>query len=234
MGAGNRSLVESETHARRALEIDPSLPAAHAALAHSYRHQWRFREADKEFQSAIAADERSTIAQQLYALYLASAGRTDEAIQHGRGAFDLAPVSGLINYSLAQVYLQSGRYDDALEQAKRTVELDRHFPLAFQTLVRGNAQLGRIGDASEALDAEIRNAPEENVNVWRYLLAKRGRRDDAREVLRVEHARRKRPNSSIGEAAAVMEWKGNELQKIGKTTTPSRAGSRRSTDRWSV
>jgi hypothetical protein len=42
---------------------------------------------------------------------------------------DLAPVSGLFNHSLAQVYLQTGDFEGAIRQAERTLRIDRYYRL---------------------------------------------------------------------------------------------------------
>jgi|SoiMethySBSTD1v2_1073268.scaffolds.fasta_scaffold33456_4 DNA-binding winged helix-turn-helix (wHTH) protein/tetratricopeptide (TPR) repeat protein len=199
-----QSLADSETHARHAIEVDGSLAVAHAALGHSYWHQWRRSEAEEEFRLAMRGGDNVAVVHQLFGLYLASVGRSNEAIEHARRAVALAPVSGVINYSLAQVYLQTGRFDAALAQAQRTLDIDRHFPLAYNTLLRANSQLGRMQEASEAFDAQFRFSPQ-NTAAWRaYLLARQSRPAEARAVLESERDGRSRPKNSIGEAAAFV------------------------------
>lgn len=201
----DRALADSEVHARRALEIDETLSAAHAALGHSYWHQWRWREADAELRQAVDADDSDAVAHQLYGLYLASVGRSEEAVQHARRAVALAPVSGLLNYSLAQVYLQTGDFESAIIQADRTLQIDRHFPLAYYTLVRANAQLGRLTDATDAIEAGLLHTPDDSMAVWRaYVDARLGRMDEARTFLAARRAARKVPGSSVAEASVLV------------------------------
>jgi tetratricopeptide (TPR) repeat protein len=162
----DRARADSETHARRALELDGSSAAAYAALGHSYWQQWRWNAADAAFQRAITFDEHDPVAHQLYGLYLASRGRGDVARQHAERALELAPTSGLLNYSLAQVYFQTGEFEAAATQAKRTLEMERHFPLAFPLLARAYAQLGQWDAAASALDSGERYAPDQTLAFW--------------------------------------------------------------------
>jgi DNA-binding winged helix-turn-helix (wHTH) protein/Tfp pilus assembly protein PilF len=198
-----QALADSEVHARRALELDGSLSEARAALGHSHWHRWKWREAAEEFERALALDDQAPVTHQLFGLYLASIGRVDDAILHARRAVELAPVSGAINYSLAHVYLQTGHYDLAVEQAHRTLEIDRHFPLAFQALFRAEVQLGRIADAMSAFEAQQRYSPEEVQLGWQaFLLARAGRMTEARNVMDMHVARRRR--ASLADAAAFV------------------------------
>ena len=146
-----KALADAEAHAREALRLDDSLASAHAALGHCYWQQWKWDEADQEFQKALAGAGDTATSHQLYGLYLASVGRKPEAVSEARRAVELAPISGLMNYSLAQVYLQTGDFEQALTQANKTLQMDRHYPSAFQTLLRANIQLGRLAEAERAL-----------------------------------------------------------------------------------
>jgi Flp pilus assembly protein TadD len=104
---------------------------------------------------------------------------------------------------LAQVYLQTGHFDLAVEQAQRTLEMDRHFPLAFQTLIRASSQLGRTEDARNALDAQLRHSPADVQAGWHaYSLARSGALSDARKVMDSHLVRRAR--ASLSDAAAFV------------------------------
>ena len=204
------SLADSELHARKALSLDSTLSTAHAALGHSYWQQWKWDEADKEFQLALDGDGDTATAHQLYGLYLASVGRRQEAVMHARRAVETQPVSGLFNYSLAQVYLQTGDYQAALAQAERTLRIDRHYPNAFQNLLRANIQLGRLAEAERALDEEMLHFQDKSLTPWRvFLLARSGRVQQARALFQAEaFTGRKNPHPSLGHAAALLAIEG--------------------------
>jgi len=193
-----QAIRNGEAHARMALDIDASLPVAHAALGHSYWHQWRWADADKELGRAAKTSD-DPVAHQLYGLYLAAAGRREEAVWHGRRAVELAPTSGLLNASLAQIYLQTGDFAAAESQARHALEIDRNFPLAFVTIIRADAMMGRLDAAAKTLEQQQRAAPENDNIIWQaYLDARTGQTAEAKALLKAKPS----PKGSIGEAIA--------------------------------
>jgi TolB-like protein len=114
----------AQTHALRALSLDPSLAEAHAVLAAVLESQWNFQAADTEFQRAIALDPSDSTAQQWYAEFLARVGRYEEAERHIDRALELDPLSPIMNYSGALITM-GARMDLAasLERAERAVQL---------------------------------------------------------------------------------------------------------------
>jgi DNA-binding winged helix-turn-helix (wHTH) protein/tetratricopeptide (TPR) repeat protein len=193
-----QAIRNGEAHARMALDIDAGLPVAHAALGHSYCHQWRWADADKELGRAAKTSD-DPVAHQLYGLYLAAAGRREEAVWHGRRAVELAPTSGLLNSSLAQIYLQTGDFAAAETQARHALEIDRHFPLAFITVVRADAMMGRLDAAEKMLEEQQRVAPQNDTSTWQaYLDARTGQTAEAKALLKAKPSAK----GSIGEAIA--------------------------------
>jgi predicted Zn-dependent protease len=61
-------------------------------------------------------------------------GRRDEAIPMKRRALDLDPLSLIINADLGFLLYQCRRFDDAIVQLKKTLELDPNFPITYQYL----------------------------------------------------------------------------------------------------
>ena len=177
------ALEASEMHARRAVELDPSSPVALAALGHSFWHQHRWNEAGAAFEKAVAGNPTEASPYHLYSMYLASRGRSEEAIAAARRSLEIAPTASLMNYVLAEVYFYGGDYEHALAQARRTLEFSRHYPLAYLVVVRANAMLGRLDDASAAFDEGVRVGDLED-SAWNiYLLALRGQKEEARRQL---------------------------------------------------
>lgn len=197
-----RALADSEVHARMAVALDGSLGSAHAALGHSYWQQWQWQRADASFRRGIELEDGSPVSHQLYGLYLASIGRKAEAIAHATRAVEIAPLSGLVNYSLAQVYLQGGEFEAAIAQAKRTLTIDRHFPLAYHTLIRSHAMLGQLAEAGRAL-ADAERLGNGELSAWRaYVRAREGRIELARQLLARDDASRARKPLSMATVIA--------------------------------
>ncbi|MGH2395581.1 MAG: winged helix-turn-helix domain-containing protein [Terriglobales bacterium] len=100
--------------AHRAIELDPALPEGHAALGFILRsYEWDWQGAEKELRTALRADPNSSIAHNVYGLYLSTVGRHEEAIAAMKRAGELDPLSALVASSRAAAYANARRFDDA-------------------------------------------------------------------------------------------------------------------------
>jgi Flp pilus assembly protein TadD len=88
-----RDLQQAETYARRAIELDPSLPDAHTTLGVILASVGRKKEAIESWKQAVALDGEQFNA--LYNLWseLAAAGARDEAVRYGRQFVNTAPAA---------------------------------------------------------------------------------------------------------------------------------------------
>ncbi|MEO6213392.1 MAG: tetratricopeptide repeat protein, partial [Vicinamibacterales bacterium] len=86
-----KKLIEAETLARRALDVDPALPDAHTTLGVILSTTGRKADAIESWKRAVALD--ATQFNALYNLWLelADAGRRDEAVIYGRQFVSTAP-----------------------------------------------------------------------------------------------------------------------------------------------
>jgi serine/threonine-protein kinase len=110
--------------ATKALELDPTLPEAHAALGMIQNmFEWNWLEVEKSFQHAIALNPGDASAHQWYAAVLIQLGRTHEAIAEGKKALELDPLALPKNMMLIQIYRNARQYDLTLEQCQKTLEL---------------------------------------------------------------------------------------------------------------
>jgi TolB-like protein/DNA-binding winged helix-turn-helix (wHTH) protein len=120
-----------------ALNLDDSLADAHTSLAFVEMHyEWKFREAEQEFKRAIDLDPNYSTAHQWYAFDLAAMGRLDEAVAEVRRARQTDPFSAIVNTDAAEILYFARKYDDALRQARATVEMDPNFAHAHRVMER--------------------------------------------------------------------------------------------------
>jgi TolB-like protein/Tfp pilus assembly protein PilF len=111
--------------ALRALQLDDSLPEAHAALALIVQnHDYDWLTAEKEFKRAIALNPNYATGHQWYAEHLAWLGRFDEALRESERARQLDPLSLIIAADHGAILYYSRQYDAAIAQftAVRDVE----------------------------------------------------------------------------------------------------------------
>jgi TolB-like protein/DNA-binding winged helix-turn-helix (wHTH) protein/Tfp pilus assembly protein PilF len=115
----------AKTEALEALKYDDSLVDAHWLLATTkFLYDWDFPGAEKEFQRAIALNPNSTRAHGLYSDFLIAMGRPDEGIAEIVRSREIDPLSleRIVNVGFA--YYWTGRYDLAIEQARRVLAVD--------------------------------------------------------------------------------------------------------------
>ena len=111
--------------ARKALELDPRLAAAQAALAEvQLRYDWDWDAAERGFRRALALDPNYPDARCRYGNFLRDMGRFDEAIVEVRRAQGMDPYSRPISAAVAGVFYYAKRYDEAIEECRRTLEQD--------------------------------------------------------------------------------------------------------------
>ena len=173
--------------AQQALEIDPTLAEAHTFLAYSLAiYDWNWPEAETSFKRAIELDPNNAAAHFRYGqIYLASMGRTDEAISEMKRGFDLEPLDINMGVSLAWAYGVKGQYDEELEQAKKTYDLEPNHPLGRWMLLRAYNDKGMYAEAISLATQCLQTEPA-NQFVLReagIAYAKSGRRDKAEEVI---------------------------------------------------
>jgi len=77
---------------RRALELDPALPGAHALMGSLYQMQWQWNNAEREYKLALELDPNDAGAHLSFSSWLLSQGRTEEALAWSRRARELDPI----------------------------------------------------------------------------------------------------------------------------------------------
>ena len=117
-------MPKAEAAARKALALDDTLAEAHTSLAAVlYRHNWDWPGAEREFQLSLEMDPSYAEGHRAYAMYLLLVRRAEEAVTELQRARELSPLSIQINVELASALVRAGRYDDAIEQSQKTLQI---------------------------------------------------------------------------------------------------------------
>ena len=129
------AMPKAKTAAAKALEIDDHLAEAHVSLGYvSFTYDGDWSTAGKHFEQALALNPAYAGAHTFYAFYLSSLGQSEEALAVAKRALDRDPASPAVSHSLAvQLYL-ARQFDQAIEQAHNTLEMDAHFAISYQVL----------------------------------------------------------------------------------------------------
>jgi len=150
----------AEAAARKALELDPGSPEAHASLAFAKHHfEWDWMGAEAGYKRAIQLSPSFPIAHLRYAGYLSNAGRHEEAIREIGLARQLDPLSLTVAHNVGQVLFYARRYDEAIREVQSELALNpdriwahvilgfaymqkRMYPLAVAELERSGQLMG--------------------------------------------------------------------------------------------
>jgi tetratricopeptide (TPR) repeat protein len=134
--------------ATKALELDDSVAEAHAALGWvKWQYEWDWIGAEKQFQRSIDLSPNYAIAHGMYALYLDSMSRVDEAMAEHKRARELEPLSLIINTNVGEALYETRRYDQAIEQFRKTLEIDPDFAEAHSGLAAALESKGMYREA---------------------------------------------------------------------------------------
>src|SRR3989454_2237709 len=126
--APREGLLKAKAAARKALEIDDLLGEAHASLAHVRLHDWDWSGLEEEFKRALELNPGHAIAYHWYSEYLMTVGRADESITIIKRCQETDPLSPVICGTLGFAFFFARKYDQAIEQFRKALELDsNHF-----------------------------------------------------------------------------------------------------------
>lgn len=148
-----QAMPKAKAAAVKALEIDDHLAEAHVSLGYvSFTYDGDWSAAGKHFEQALALNPIYSGAHTFYAFYLSSLGRSEEALAVAKRALDLDPASPAVSHSLAvQLYL-ARRFDQAIEQAHNTLEMDSNFAISYQLLGEVHVSKGLYREGLLALE----------------------------------------------------------------------------------
>ncbi len=179
-------LPEAEAMAVKALQLDDNLGAAHAVLGFIRLYRLEWPGVLDEFERAVQLNPGDANSHHWYALALAAAGRSDQAISEIKLAHELDPKSLIINANLAWVLYLAGRYDEAIAQAQKTIALDNTFAVAHGYL--GQSYLAKHDFANALPELQQALVLSKNETGFKAELANAyaitGKKSEAQAILR--------------------------------------------------
>jgi DNA-binding winged helix-turn-helix (wHTH) protein/Tfp pilus assembly protein PilF len=111
-----------EAAERRSLQLDPKLALAHLNRAmRLFQYEYDWRESERELRRALELDPHLAAVHYEYAILLSAQGRHAEALAQVEQALYLQPERLVGRY--AWFYYLARRYDEAIEKARRQIEL---------------------------------------------------------------------------------------------------------------
>ncbi|MFN0112406.1 MAG: winged helix-turn-helix domain-containing tetratricopeptide repeat protein, partial [Blastocatellia bacterium] len=180
------ALAKFKARLQQAAALDPTLPEVHASLGLSAQNvDWDWVAAEREFQLAIQLNPNYATAHHWYGEHLFLVrGRYAEGLRELRLAQALDPLSLAINSDIAKCFYFARQYDEAIAQARKTLELDSQFILPHYWLFFSLHAQGRFAEAQEVAEKiqSLDGSLMARANVG-CALAALGQRQQARQVL---------------------------------------------------
>ncbi|HEY8560854.1 MAG TPA: tetratricopeptide repeat protein, partial [Pyrinomonadaceae bacterium] len=205
--------------ALKAVELDPNLAEAYAALAFTtWAYDWDFERAEWFFRKSLGLNPNYASAREWYAFMLSVGERHDEAAAEIRRAELLDPNSPAIVSMHSLVLYNARRYEESYEKARLALDLDPDYYIALQSLGWICPRLGRFDEAIESCRRAVRICDEQALNKFSLALAliDAGQTAEARRLAAELEARRENEAvpayypaliyAQLGEDERAFEW----------------------------
>ena len=168
--------------AERALALDDSLAPAHTCLALTLTwYDWDFAKGEAEFRRAIALNANDAEAHRLYGDFLVAMGRFDEAIAEKRRSEQLDPLSVPTSWDVSRTLYYAGHDEEAIEQAKHTLDLDPNFPYVYDLEAQVDYRKNKLPEALALMQKALQLGGHSQLLItnWGMINARAGNRDEA-------------------------------------------------------
>jgi serine/threonine protein kinase/tetratricopeptide (TPR) repeat protein len=149
--------LEAAPYYKRAIELDPNFAMAYARMGTVYNNLGQKQEGQKFRGKAFELRDRASEREKLYitAHYYADDGLLDKGITAYELYKQTYPRDGTPCNNLAVIYIQLGQFEPALENARKTVELDPESSLGYSNLAAAYAGLNRLDEAKATLNSAL-------------------------------------------------------------------------------
>jgi tetratricopeptide (TPR) repeat protein len=147
-------------------------------------YDWDWTTAEREFKRSLELDPNIGLSHYRYAfMFLSPTGRHEEAIAEMKRAMELEPLSIVQGANFAAVYLYDRQFDKALDQAKKTYELDSAQTTA-QAWICYSYNINGMYEDSLRISEPVSQSSTRLYFAQSYAYAKSGRRQEAEALIR--------------------------------------------------
>lgn len=140
---------KAEAAAQKALALDSQLANAHTALAAVRLYfRWDWATAERELKIALELNPNLAETHNVYADYLQVMGQYEQAVAENIKAQRLDPLMPILNADLALSLIAVKRYKEAIEAARKALEIDPNFAMGHGAIISANELQGNYGEAA--------------------------------------------------------------------------------------
>jgi tetratricopeptide (TPR) repeat protein len=154
LGSVSENITLAKQQANKAFELDPEDPRCLEALGAVSALDFDWKKATEHFWRAMAAEAVHADTHARYAmLCLVPLGRLEEAEKEMEHAIEKDPLSFLWRSMRAQILCHLGRHEQAIAEARKSLDINDQGWLAYIWMSIANVCLGRLVDAREAAES---------------------------------------------------------------------------------
>ncbi len=189
------AFAKAKDYTLKAIEINPNHANAHLSLATiSFFHNWDFDRAEESLQKALSLNLNSSLINQIHGWLLIAKGDFLKAIEKMEQALLLDPLSLPLISTLADAYSFAGKFEEALVQYDKVIEMNPGFRRAFEA--KGMLYLAK-GDYEKAIELfekyqSLIGDPLKGLSSLGHAYAAAGYPDKAMEIIEKIKQREKR------------------------------------------
>jgi DNA-binding winged helix-turn-helix (wHTH) protein/TolB-like protein/Tfp pilus assembly protein PilF len=216
MRAPNDVFPRARRAAEKALEIDPTLAAAHSTLGHiKVQHDLDWKGGLAEYARATALDPSYAPVYHYRGIMFSTQGQTERALGEFKRAQQLEPLWVAPRAAAGMVLVYARRYEEAIAQLTQTLALDDRAENARTYLGRAYMHSGRYEQALTEFRRRRAQAPGSYGDVGQ-VLALSGHREEAlaelQRLLKLSKERHVQALDiatvyvSLGERETAMQW----------------------------
>jgi TolB-like protein/Tfp pilus assembly protein PilF len=211
------AFAQAKAAAAKALALDDGLGEAHASLALALDlYDWAWKAAEAEYQRAIELKPGYAPAHQWYSWHLIMMGRNSEGISELRKAESLDPLSLIISADITNALRVVRRYDEAVQQSKKTLELDANFAVGHfelgQTFVQMKLYDRAIAELQRAIELSGHSGAFDSNLAYVYGVS--GRTEEAAKMLKDLETRHNGNPSVAADIALIYVGLGDRDQAM--------------------
>jgi TolB-like protein len=180
-----RSAFEKiESTARKALNLDETLPEAHVSLANMKLHSdWDFSLVRRELERALVLNSSHAQAHHIYSHYWVARGNVEQSRADSTRALDIDPTNLTFIAHLGWHYYHAGDFAGAIEACRRALGMDPSFALARRYLGQAYALNRMYKEATAEFEELASDASMVAKGHLGFVLAMSGLRRRAEAVL---------------------------------------------------
>jgi TolB-like protein/Tfp pilus assembly protein PilF len=221
---GEYGVLSTDEAARRAwpevtaaIKLDEHLAEGYISRAILHTDfEWNSSEAEADYRKAIELNPNSATAHHWYALLLAQLARTDESLQEITIAQERDPLAPIIRAARAKILLVGRRFEDAVAQSRKALELEPNFAPAYSVVAQAYAFRQQYPEALEAAKkyVDLTGGGDQERLELVYVQAVAGQKTEAQKV--VSEVQSRGGNFSpydmaaicvaLGDRAGALQW----------------------------